>query len=178
MRSLATVVSASLVVFAGVALIVIREVAGDPDEPTGVISSVALSSPFLAAGLISLIGESRSKPAYSVAAGVALLPMSLISLILVPLLLPALVLIVLNAPRVLALTIYEAVSGVLIAAGLLAALALLFVHQDPATWSTPDGSAGASDIITTFEAQRTLGIVALVLAATVFVGRRSSRPAR
>jgi len=173
MRSLATVVSASLVVFAGVALIVVREVAGDPNEPVGIISSVALSSPFIAAGLISLIGESRSKHAYSVVAGVALLPMSLISLILVPLFLPALALIVLNASRLTALTIYEAVSGVLIAAGLMAALALLFVHQDPTTWTTPNGSGGASDIITTFEAQRTLGLVALILAATVFVGRRS-----
>ncbi|HZA79614.1 MAG TPA: hypothetical protein VE623_24825 [Acidimicrobiales bacterium] len=56
------------------------------------------------------------------------------------------------------------------ATGIVAALALLFVHQDPANWQTATSSGSTSDIVTTRESSLSLAVVALVLALAPRVG--------
>jgi hypothetical protein len=43
------------------------------------------------------------------------------------------------------------------------ALALLFVHEDPASWQTATGGGSTSDIVTARESLRSLALLALVL---------------
>lgn len=175
MTSISATVAAVLVVVAGAALVPIRLIAGDPNSPDGVFSSVALAAPFVAAGLVALIGEWRRKPIYSVAAGVALLPMSIVSFILIPLLIPAMVLIAVSVPRASRSSNLDIGVSVVIVVGLVAAFVALLVHEDPVSWQTPTGGGSSSDIITTAEARLSLAIVGLVLAI-VAVFRRPPQP--
>lgn len=178
MQSITTVVSAALVIAAGIALIPIREIAGDPNNPDGLISSIAFAAPFIAAGLIALLGEHRGKPIYSVAAGVALLPISLVSFILIPLLIPAMLLIAVGITRAKQSSNRDIGVSIIITVGLVVAVAALLAHQDPASWSTPNASGSSSDIVTTTEATLGLAIVAAVLAIATLVGRLPDTPRR
>jgi hypothetical protein len=54
-----------------------------------------------------------------------------------------------------------------VATGIVAALALLFVHQDPATWQTATSGGSTSDIVTAREAVRALALLVLVVVGGV-----------
>ena len=179
MQSIATIVSAVLVIVAGIALIPIREIASEPSNAEGPLSSVAFAAPFIAAGVVALLGEYRAKPIYSVAAGVALLPISLVSFILIPLLIPAILVIGMGLSRLSAPSNLDIGVSIVLTVGLVVAFAALLVHQDPTSWSTPTASGSSSDIVTTTEATLSLTIVAAVLAVAALVGRhpRAPRPA-
>lgn len=174
MQSRTTVVAAVVVVIAGIALVPIREFASEPNDAEGALSSVAFAAPFIAAGLIALLGVHRAKPIYSVAAGVALLPISLVSFILIPLLVPAMLLIAIGMTVATQSSNRDVGISIVVTVGLVAAFAALLVHQDPATWSTLDSSGMSSDIVTTREATLGLSIVASVLLIAALFGRSPS----
>lgn len=176
MQSVTTVVAASLVIIAGIALVPIREVASEPNDAEGTLSSVAFAAPFIAAGLIALLSVHRAKPIYSVAAGVALLPISLVSFILIPVLIPAMLLIALGMTRATQSSNRDIGISIVVTVGLVAAFAALLVHQDPASWSTPNASGSSSDIVTTTEATLGLTIAGAVLLIAAIFGR-SREPA-
>ena len=91
---------------------------------------------------------------------------------MIPLLIPAAALIVqatTKGVRVSSLLIPAA-----IAVGLVGALAVIVFHQDPAEWTTPEGSGGSSNIVTTTEAAIgiAVGVAAVVVAVWISVERK------
>jgi len=100
------------------------------------------------------------------AAGAALIPMSVLSIVLMPLIIPAVLLIVRSTrerfePQDLAMP-------AVLASGLVVALAIVVFHQDPATWSTPDGGGGSSNIVTSLEATIAISTSAVVVLIAAF----------
>ncbi len=146
----------------GIALVFVHYYAGSPGSPDGWLSAVGFAAPFIGAGLIALIGTIRRQAALMLAAGAAVVPMSLLSIVLIPLLIPAVALIV-QATKIGLRPSSLLIPG-LLGAGLIGALALLVFHQDPAQWSTPEGGGGSSNIVTTTEA-----VIAISTALTAAV---------
>lgn len=159
----------------GIGLMVLHYFAGSPDDPEGWLSAVGFGVPFVATGVLALIGVRMKRAELVFVAGLILVPMSLLSIVLIPLLAPAALLIAhaagsgiapsrLMVPAALALVI-------------LTAFAILVFHQDPVTWTTETGGGGSSNIVT--KAEATLAIVAAVavtasaLVWTLTIGRSS-----
>ncbi len=168
------IAASAAIVLGGVAVAFIHYYGGSPGSPEGRFAALGFASPFIGAGLLALVGTRREHPALLLAAGVALIPMSVLSIVLIPLIIPAVLLIVHALqkqfdPRDLAVP-------ALLALSLVTALAVLVFHQDPATWSTPEGGGGSSDIVTTSEAALAISAtVAVVLIAAVRPVRPRSR---
>lgn len=167
-------VASAAVIAGGVAVMFVHYYAGSPGDPEGWFAALGFAAPFIGAGFLALVGTLRGQPALIFAAAVALIPMSVLSIVLIPLLIPAVLLMVHAtsdgfAPRDLALP-------AILAFALAAALTVLVFHQDPVTWSTPESSGGSSNIVTTSEA--TLAIAAAVAVAILAVLLpRKQRPA-
>ena len=134
--------------------------AGSPHDPEGWLSAIGFGAPFIGAGLVGLIGAIRSRGPLMLMAGVAVLPMSILSVVLIPLVLPAAVLIVYAST--LGVDSTALAVPIAIAAVLVAALGYLVFHQDPAEWSTPQGGGGSSNIVTSTEALIAIGAAAFV----------------
>jgi hypothetical protein len=169
-RSVSQLAAASIIV-GGLGLMVFHYFAGTPDDPEGWFAAIGFGSPFVAAGTLGLIGSLRKRPALMLAAGVTLVPMSLLSIVLIPLLIPAAVLVAQGAK----LQFDESeflVPGISIVA-LLTVMAVLVFHKDPVTWSSPTGGGGSSDIITATEAFLAISVGTAVIAAALFATRRS-----
>jgi len=164
-------VASVAVVLGGVAVAFIHYYGGSPGSPEGRFAALGFAAPFIGAGLVALVGTLRGRPALVLAAGVALIPMSVLSIVLMPLMIPAVLLIVHAIqhrfdPRDLAVP-------AILAFGLVAVLAVLVFHQDPVAWSTPEGGGSSSDIVTTSEAAIAISAtVAVVLIAAVRSARQ------
>ncbi len=158
------------VVLGGVALVFFKYYAGSPGDPEGWFAALGFAAPFIGAGLLALVGTLRGHPALVLAAGVALIPMSILSIVLMPLLIPA-VLLMVHAVQARFDPQDLAVPAIL-ACGLVIVLAVLVFHQDPVTWSTPYGGGSSSNIVTTSEA----AIAISATVAAVFIA--AVRPAR
>lgn len=166
----ADTVASVAVVLGGVALVFVHYYGGSPGDPEGWFAALGFASPYIGAGLLTLVGTIRGHPALVLAAGVALIPMSILSIVLMPLLIPA-VLLMVHAIQARFDPQDLAVPAIL-AFGLVTVLAILVFHQDPVTWSKPYGGGSSSDIVTTSEAA--IAISATVAAVFIAV----VRPAR
>lgn len=147
-ESIAKLASISIVV-GGVALIFVHYYAGSPDDPEGWLSAVGFAAPFIGAGFVALAGSIRGRAEMVLAAGIAVVPMSVLSVVLFPLVIPASVLVVQAVKQ--GVRPQALVLPTVLAAGLVGALAVVVFHQDPAQWSTPDGSGSSSNIVTATE---------------------------
>ena len=165
--------AAGVVIVAGATLGMVRYLNGSPPErdAAGVLAAAAFAGPFVATGVLGLAGR-HDRPWLLTAAGTALVPLSFVSFagVTFPLVIPAGVFLVYGAkgrsrwrPAGVAVALASAT-------GIVAALALLFVHQDPANWQTATSSGSTSDIVTTRESSLSLAVVALVLALAPRVG--------
>jgi len=158
------------VVAGAIGLTTIRYLGQPSGGPEGIVAALALAAPFYGAGVIGLLGLVGSRPGYSFAAALALLPMSMISIATIPLHLAALALFafaIRTEPRG-----RRMIADVPLAGPLVVALFLLLMHQDPAEWQTANGSGSASDVITTVEAMCSFTLVgAAVLVAWLGIRR-------
>lgn len=154
------IVASGAVVLGGVALTLIHNFGGSDGDPEGWFSALGFAAPFIGAGLIALVGTLRGRPNLMFVTGVALIPMSVLSVVLLPLVVPAVLLIVHSTPK--RLDPRDLIAPSILASVLIVGLAIVVFHQDPATWSTPEGSGSSSNIITTLEAT-------VVVSATVAV---------
>ncbi len=91
-RMIDTVASVA-VILGGIALVIGHYYGGSPGDPEGWFEAFGFAAPFLGAGFLALVGTLCGRPALVLAAGVALIPTSLLSIVLIPLLLPATLLI-------------------------------------------------------------------------------------
>lgn len=157
-----------LAIAGGVALVVIHYVGGGPhyaDDPEGWYASIAFGAPFVAAGVLAVLGVLLDAGWLWWSAGAVLVACSIVSFVMFPLIAVGIVLIV--AGRRARSTLATTVCGLLFATALGAVFAVLVFHQDPATWA----GGGSSNIITTVEA--TLSVVvssAVVVAGAVVAG--------
>ena len=165
---------AFLVIGGGLLLTVGVYVAGEPGEPRSPLAPLAFGAPTLVAGLLALFGILRGHPAMVLAAGIALLPLSFISVVLWPMFLPAALLIAYGAGRTRGTSLGEVAAAVVVAVGLPVALFAMLVHQDPAMWISDDGKrgGGSSDIVTNAEVAVSLAITAAVASAGIVSIRR------
>jgi hypothetical protein len=161
-------IAAGVVIAAGVALGLVRYFGGVPPErgAEGALGGTAFAAPFVAAGVLAIAGLA-GRPWLTAAAGIALVPMSSVSFagVTLPLLVPAGIFLM-HAVRARGRWGPAAVAQTCAAAvGVVAALVLLFVHEDPASWETATGGGSTSDIVTARESLRSLALLALVLGA-------------
>ena len=168
-------VCAVLLVAAGFAFGFVHAVAGDPHAPEGSLQHLAIGLPIIAAGVVALIGGTNQVPWLVVAGGVAAVPMCVVSIVGLPAVLCAGVLIALGARRVSRPSLAHLVAPVGIAALLVGSFFYEVLHQDPAEWDTPGGSAGSSNIITSTETLVVFVSVGVALAAAVAYAR-ATRP--
>ncbi len=160
-----SILASAAVIVGGSGLVFVHYYAGSPGDPEGWFAALGFAAPFIGVGALALAGTLRRRPALAFAAGVALVPMSVLSIVLIPLLIPAALLIVRAAVE--GFRAQDLLVPGLLASGLVVVLAILVFHQDPVSWSTPEGSGGASNIVTTTEA--TIAIVSTVAAAFIAV---------
>ena len=134
----AAMVTGAITIAAGIAVMVVHNSAGTDGDTEGWFAAAGFGAPFVGAGSLAVIGGALDRPALCVAAGIALHPMSVVSIILWPLLIPAALMVwagLTNAPRARSLA-----AALLHAIALIAVFGFLVLHQDPVTWTTPTGS--------------------------------------
>ena len=160
---------------AAVALVHYYAGSGSPGRPEGWLSAIGFAAPIFGAGLVGLIGASRSHGALMLAAGTAIIPMSVVSIVLLPLLFPAIVLLAhggntAHGPK-------SFIFPTLILVVLVGAFALTVFHQDPAEWSGPDGPESSSNIVTNTEALFAIAsAVGANVVATIVATKDRHRP--
>lgn len=161
---------------AGVAVMLIHSLGGGPHDngdPEGWFASIGFAAPFIAAGLLAVLGAVVGAPWHWWTAGCALVPCSVVSIVLFPLLGPAMLLV--------ALGLAHGPSGrrwlgSVLAATLVVSFGIIVFHQDPAEWSGPTGGGGSSNIITTTEATLSVVTAICVLVVAWAVAVASPRP--
>ncbi len=158
-----TRLAAAAVIVGGVGLVFVHYYAGSPHDPEGWLSAIGFGAPFVGAGVVASVGVARGHAGLMLAAGIAVVPMSLLSIVLIPLVISAGVLVM----RAVSLGVEVRSLSVpaTLGAALLAALMYLVFHQDPAQWSTPRGSGGSSNIVTSTEALIAIGTATLASLA-------------
>lgn len=168
----------SLAILLGVVLAAVRAFGASPAESVAeqLAGGLVIGSVIAAPGVLALLAL-RDRPALLLPAAVMLVPMSFLSLagVTLPLLIPAVMLAVAYGRRSTVLERdglrpgrpFLATFAVVVL--LFAAVASLFVHQDPRSYSTPTGGGSTSDVVTVIEAAAALGLIALALAAGWFL---------
>jgi len=161
----------AFVVAAGLALAALRFVGGIPPEQgvEGAVGSFALGAVVAAPGVLAMLAV-RGRPALLLPAAIVLIPLSFLSVALVtlPLLIPAVMLMIgygrrsSGRPEPRGKT-----SGTLLAVFVLlaAAVVILFIHQDPRSYTTSTGGGSTSDVITFFESLPSLALTACAVAS-------------
>ncbi len=166
-------VSGVIAIVGGIGLMAVHNLAGSEGDPEGWFAAIGFGAPFVGAGCLAVLGANGDNPALCIAAGLALWPMSLVSVVLFPLLAPATIMVwagVKNAPSARSLWLAEALG-----AALVVVFGFLVLHQDPVTWTTPTGSGGSSNIVTDFEATLSLATVGAVIGVAAAWTRRDPR---
>lgn len=154
------------VVLGGVALVFVHFYGGSAGDPEGWFSALGFAAPFIGVGLLALVGTLRKRPSLVLVSGVALIPMSVLSIVLFPLIVPAVLLIVRSTRE--RFNPQDLVLPAVLASGLVVVLAILVFHQDPVSWSTSDGGGSSSDIVTSLEAAIATSATAAVVLIAVF----------
>lgn len=145
----------------GIALTFIRRAAGTDGVPEGWWADAAFGAPFVVAGLVGLGGLICSRPAFIVAAGVAVMPIAMVSPVMWPLWLPAGAMVARGAAQMDDAPRSELLHGGAIGGILVVAFFALLVHDDPASWQNAQASGSTGDIVTGVEAA-----ISLLLTAT------------
>lgn len=171
--SLSAALPALVAIAGGFGVMVVHYISGSPGDPEGWFEAAGFGAPFVAAGFLNLFAEST--PAFSIAAGVALGLMSLVSAITIPLLIVAGFMIA-SSPKALA-SRPDAILASLFGLGLVGSFFYLVFHKDPARWSNAKGGGGSSNVVTPFEASLTLGVgTAVVVGSIAWSLRKGSTP--
>ena len=161
----------AFVVAAGLALAALRFVGGTPPEQRveGAVGSLALGAVVAAPGVLAILAV-RDRPALLLPAAIVLIPLSFLSFALVtlPLLIPAAMLLIGYSGRSSGRP--EAVGktgGTLLAVFVLLATAvvILFIHQDPRSYTTSTGGGSTSDVITFAESLPSIALTACAVAS-------------
>ena len=160
-----------LTVLAGLGLMAVHYYGGSPDDPEGWFAAAGFGVPFVGAGALCLVGNRTDRPILCVAAGIALMIMSVVSIVMFPLLVAAVIM--MTAARNTSANEAKRVVPLLCTAGLVSAFGFLVFHQDPATWSTPEGGGGSSNIVTGLEASVSLAVVMVVVLGSIIWSRKS-----
>jgi hypothetical protein len=160
----------AVVVAAGLGLAVLRFVGGTPAEQgvEGAIGSLALGAAVAAPGVLAVLALD-SRPALLLPAAIVLVPLSFLSFALVtlPLLIPAGMLLVgygrrsVGQPPPVGSAVGTCAAVLLTLA---AAVVVLFVHQDPRSYTTATGGGSTSDVITFAESLFSLALTAAAVA--------------
>jgi hypothetical protein len=167
-----------LVILGGAVLGVARFYGGVPVERgiEGALGAVAFGTVVAAPGLLALLALD-DRPTLLLPAATVLVPLSLLSLagVLLPLLIPATMLFVAHRRRSSAQPAPGAAWTVLITIALVAlmaaAVAALFLHRDPRSYSTATGGGSTSDVITTGESLISLALTSVAIAGGWLVTR-------
>ena len=168
-------VSAVLLVAAGFLFSFVHAVAGEPHSPEGPLQHLSIGLPIMAAGVVALVGATAESPWLMVVGGLAALPMCVVSIVGLPALVCVAVLVTVGGSRLGRPAVRDAVVPLAIMALLVAGFFYEVLHQDPAEWATPDGSAGSSNIITTTESLVVLAAVAIALVLSFGYARAPTR---
>jgi len=159
----------AFVVAAGLGLAGLRFVGGTPPEQgvEGLMGSLALGAVVAAPGALAMLAV-RDRPALLLPAAVVLIPLSFLSFALVtmPLLIPAVMLLVGYGRRSAGHEAAGTTAGTLFAvfALLAGAVVILFIHQDPRSYTTSTGGGSTSDVITFAESLPSLAMTACAVA--------------
>jgi hypothetical protein len=167
--------AAVLLVVAGVGFALIHAAAGDAGGPEGWLQHLSFGLPLMAAGVIALLGSLEGAPCLMLAGGAAAVPICLVSFVGVPALLPAGVVIAVAASGLRAASPRDVLTAIALVALLVGGFGYEVLHQDPARWTTADGSAGSSNVVTTTESVVVLAAVALALTVSVAYATRLRR---
>ena len=171
--SRSVVISGWATIAAGFALMAVHYFAGADGDPEGWFSAAGFGAPFVGTGCLALVGDRFAKPLLCLVGGVALAVMCVVSIIMIPLVVPAGFMI--GSIRSASVEADSLVVPAIFAIGLVAAFGLLVFHQDPATWSTPDGGGGSSNIVTNAEALISLIIVTVVVLGSIMWSGRTTQ---
>lgn len=171
------VATATLVVAAGLALAAFRFVGGVPPERgvEGALGSLALGVTIAVPGVLAILAA-HDRPVLLLPAAITLVPLSFLSFagVTLPLLIPAVMLFVAygrrshdHAPAIG--TAAGTISAVFVL--LAAAVAVLFLHDDPRTYSTATSSGSTSDVITYAESVPSLALSVAAIGAGWLLAR-------
>jgi hypothetical protein len=134
--------------------------------------SIAIGAAIAGTGVVALVAR-RGRPLLLVAAGLALMPMCVISVVLFPMMFLALGMVVSAAsappPRFPREPLRTALTIALVAALQVAAMVALIAHPDARTITRPSMVSSTSDVITWFEVTVSLcgTFLAIVVACTM-----------
>jgi len=167
------------VVAAGFVLAGLRFVGGTPPEhgAEGALGSLALGAIVAAPGVLAMLAV-RDRPALLLPAAIVLIPLSFLSfaLITLPLLIPAGMLLTGYARRASGRPApVGTTAGTLVAVlvVLATAVVVLFMHQDPRSYTTSTGGGSTSDVITLAESLPSLVLtVGAVATGWLLAGHR------
>ena len=158
----------------GFAFALIRHFGGvQPSYLESGLGAAAFGVPYTTLGLLAILGSRSNRPALMAFSSMALLPMSMLSVVMFPFLLPAgflfaRALIGLFDRRQQHLGWPESFLSFVLPAMPVLAFGYLLFHEDPRSWETAGGgSYGTSDIVTYSEAALSLGTAAVVVAVAV-----------
>jgi hypothetical protein len=168
-------VASVLLVLAGAGFVLIHASAGDQGGPEGWLQHLTFGLPLMAAGVVALVGSLERVPWLMVVGGAAAVPICLVSFVGVPALLPAGVVIAVGASGLRAVSTRDVLAAVVLVTLLVGGFGYEVLHQDPAQWATPDGSAGSSNVVTTAESLVVLVAVALALMVAGMYVRANRR---
>lgn len=166
--------AALLVMLASVPVAVVPYLLSEDGQPDRLRYSLSFAAPFFAAGLLAWLSDRRGTPTYVMTAGLALVPISVISIIAIPLLVPALMLAVLGARASRPGWSAEKAAGIVVILAFIASMMALLVHDDPAVWATADGHQHSTDdLVTGTESLISLAFLAAAFLIAWFVTDRS-----
>lgn len=161
----------AFVVAAGFALAALRFVGGTPPEQgvEGAVGSLALGAAVAAPGVLAMLAV-KDRPALLLPAAIVLIPLSFLSFALVtlPLLIPAVMLLIGYGRRASGRPVAVGkTGGTLLAVFVLltAAVVILFIHQDPRSYTTSTGGGSTSDVITFAESLPSIALTACAVAS-------------
>lgn len=161
----------AIVVAAGLGLAALRFAGGIPSEQgvEGAVGSLALGAIVAAPGALALLAI-KDRPVLLLPAAIALIPLSFLSFALVtlPLLIPAAMLLVGYGRRSADRPSPVGTAGgtaLVVFVALAAAALVLFMHQDPRSYTTATGGGSTSDVITFAESLPSMVLTAAAIAA-------------
>jgi hypothetical protein len=139
--------------------------------------SLAFTAVIAAPAVVAVIGF-QARPWVLGAAGVVQIPMVLLSFsfLFIPLWIPAVIFITQAtlAPPTARRSPWQPLAAAAGALFLVASPLCLFVHQDPVSWSTANGSGSSSDVVTATEAALALACIAAAALVALAAPRDGS----
>jgi hypothetical protein len=183
-RDRVSTICAALVFLVAALIAVVCVMAADEAEtgPEVALRAAAISGLVAAPGILVVLARA-DRPSLLVTAGVALLPVSMISFagLALPVLIPAVVLLVAGARRSDARPdrpcAPTAVTTLVVLTLVVVAGLALFAHDDPRSWQHGEVSGSTSDVVTVAESLLSLGLGSLAICAAWYLATPVTRRA-